>query len=50
MIEKEFILSKFDYLENTNILFSNLWTDGFHINDRGTRKYTGNVNKFAIYY
>ena len=46
---EELSVNGFDYLNNSNILFSNLWTDGFHINDGGIRKYSGNVTKYVRY-
>ena len=30
-------------------MFSNLWTDGLHINDGGVRKLSGNFSKFIKY-
>ena len=49
LIEEELSLNGFDYVDNSNILFSNLWTDGLHINDGGIRKYAGNVSKYIRY-
>ena len=49
LIEEELSLNGHDYLDNSNILFSNLWTDRLHITDGGIRKYAGNVSKFVRY-
>ena len=44
MIEQELSLHGFDFIDNSNIYFSNLWKDGLHINYQGIRKYASNIN------
>ena len=34
---------------HNNILFSNLKSDGLHLNEGGVRKFAGNLNKFIKY-
>ncbi len=38
-----------DMLDNSNIMFSNLWKDGLHISDGGARKFSGNISRFIKY-
>ena len=38
-----------DIIDNKNIMHSNLWNDGLHLNDGEVRKYSANVSKFAKY-
>ena len=35
LLEEELALNGIDFIDNSNILFSNLWEDGLHINDGG---------------
>lgn len=49
LLEDETALNGFDMIDNSNIVFSNLWTDGLHINDGGVRKLSGNYSKFIKY-
>ena len=49
LLEDETVLNGFDMIDNSNIMFSNLWTDGLHINDGGVRKLSGNFSKFIKY-
>ena len=49
LLEDETILNGFDMIDNSNIMFSNLWADGLHINDGGVRKLSGNFSKFIKY-
>ena len=49
LLEDENLLNGFDIIDNSNIMFSNLWTDGLHINDGGVRKLSGNFSKFIKY-
>ena len=49
LIEQELSLHGFDFIDNSNIYFSNLWKDGLHINDQGIRKYAGNICNFIRY-
>ncbi len=36
-------------LEDSNIMFSNLWKDELHISDGGARKFSGNISRFIKY-
>ena len=38
LLEDETVLNGFDMIDKSNVMFSNLWTDGLHINDGGVRK------------
>ena len=38
LLEKELALNGFDIIDNNNIQYSNLWTDGLHVNERGGQK------------
>ena len=49
MLEEELMLNGFDVIDNKNILFSNLATDGLHINQGGARKFAGNIINFIKY-
>ena len=49
LLEDENLLNGFDIIDNSNIMFSNLWTDGLHINDGVVRKLSGNFSKFIKY-
>ena len=49
LIEEEVSLNGIDFIDNSNIYFSNLWKDGLHINDQGIRKYAGNISNFIRY-
>ncbi|MCP4485580.1 MAG: hypothetical protein GY823_13655 [Flavobacteriaceae bacterium] len=42
-------LNGFDLINNDNILFSNLKSDGLRLNDGGVRKFAGNLKKFIKY-
>ena len=45
----ELILNGFDFIDNDNILFSNLAHDGLHINTGGARKFASNLSRFIKY-
>ena len=50
LLEEELALNGIDFIDNSNILFSNLWEDGLHINDgEGVRKFSGNISRFMKY-
>ena len=38
-----------DVIDNSNILFSNLWEDGLHIFDGDVRKFSGNISRSIKY-
>ena len=44
LIEQELSLHGFDFIDYSNIYFSNLWEGGLHLNDQGIRKYAGNIS------
>ena len=48
-LETELALNGLDMIDNSNIMFSNLWDDGLHINDGGIRKFSGNISSFVKY-
>ena len=41
LLKEELELHRIDYIENDNILFSNIGSDGLHINPGGVRKLAG---------
>ena len=49
LLETELALNGLDMIDNSNIMFSNLWDDGLHINDGGIRKFSGNISSFIKY-
>ena len=49
LLAEKLALSGFDCIDNSNILFSNLWHDGLHVNEGGVRKLSGNMIKFTKY-
>ena len=49
LLEDELSIKGMDIINNNNIMYSNLWNDGLHLNDGGVRKYSANVSKFAKY-
>ena len=49
LLADELPLHGVDFIENTNILFSNLKRDGLHLNEGGVRKFAGNLIKFIKY-
>ena len=49
LLEAELALNGLDMIDNSNIMFSNLWDDGLHINDGGIRKFSGNISSFIKY-
>ena len=49
IIEEKLNLHGFDFINNSNILFCNLWKDGLHINDGGIRKFAGNLSSYFRY-
>ena len=49
LLSEKLPLDGFDMIENDNILFSNLKSDGLHLNEGGVRKFAGNLNKFIKY-
>ena len=49
ILNEELTLSDFDIIENDNINYFNLAKDGLHLNEGGTRKYTGSLSKFMRY-
>ena len=49
ILEEKLNLHGFDFINNANILFCNLWKDGLHINDGGIRKFAGNLSSYFRY-
>lgn len=49
LLAEKLPLNGFDMIENDNILFSNLKSDGLHLNEGGVRKFASNLNKFIKY-
>ena len=49
LIEEEVSLNGIDFIDNSNICFSNLWRDVLHINDQGIRKCARNISNFITY-
>ena len=49
LLEEELSIGGMDIINNNNVLYSNLWQDGLHLNDGGVRKYFSNLSKFARY-
>ena len=37
------------FTNNDNIIYSNLWKDGLHLNDGGVRNFSGNLSTFIEY-
>ena len=42
-------LKRMDFIENKNIIYSNLATDGLHLNNGGVRRFSGNLSSFVKY-
>ena len=42
-------LKGMDFIENKNIIYSNLGTDGLHLNNGGVRRFSGNLSGFVKY-
>ena len=42
-------LKGMDFIENKNIIYSNLATDGLHLNNGGVRRFSGNLSSFVKY-
>ena len=49
LVSDELMLNGFDFIDNDNILFSNLARDGLHINTGGARKFASNLSRFIKY-
>ena len=49
LLAEKLPLDGFDMIEIDNVLFSNLKSDGLHLNEGGVRKFAGNLNKFIKY-
>ena len=49
LLSEKLPLDGFDMIENDDILFSNLKSDGLHFNEGGVRKFAGSLNKFIKY-
>ena len=49
LLEEKLSIRGMDIINNNNVLYSNLWQDGLHLNDGGVRKYSANLSKFARY-
>ena len=49
LVEDKLSLKGIDFIENNNIIFSNLKRDGLHLNDGGVRKFSSNLSKFVKY-
>lgn len=48
-VSDELMLNGFDFIDNDNILYSNLARDGLHINTGGARKFASNLSRFIKY-
>ena len=48
-LKETLFVNGFDYIDNSDILFSNLAKDGRHINEGGMRKVVSNVGRFIRY-
>ena len=48
-LNETLLLNGFDYVDNDNILFSDLAKDGLHINEGGMRKFASNVSRYIRY-
>lgn len=49
LLGEELSIKGMDIIDNNNIMYSNLWKDGLHLNDGGVRKYSANLSKFVKY-
>ena len=49
LLSEELSIRGIDFINNKNIIYSNLWKDGLHLNDGGVRKFSGNLSKFIKY-
>ena len=49
LLSEELSIRGIDFISNDNIIYSNLWKDGLHVNDGGVRKFSGNLSKFIKY-
>ena len=49
LLEDKLAINGLDMIDNSNILYSNLWDDGLHINEGGIRKFSGNISSFVKY-
>ena len=49
ILEEKLNLHGFDFINNANILFCNLWKDGLNINAGGIRKFAGNLSSYFRY-
>ena len=49
LLKEELELHGIDFVENENILFSNIGSDGLHINPGGVRKLAGNFTNYLRY-
>ena len=49
LLEEKLSVRGMDIINNSNVLYSNLWQDGLHLNYGGVRKYSANLSKFAGY-
>ena len=49
LLKEELELHGIDFIENENILFSNIGSDGLHINPGGVRKLAGNITNYLRY-
>ena len=50
LLADELALDGFDFIDNCNVMFSDLWDDGLHIGDGGIRKFVGNMRTFLNYF
>ena len=49
LLSEELSIRGIDFINNDNIMYSNVWKDGLHLNDGGVRKFSGNLSKFIKY-
>ena len=49
LLAEKLPLEGFDMIKNDDIIFSNLKSNGLHLNEGGVRKFAGNLNKFIKY-
>ncbi len=49
LLRDEVSIKGIDVIDNDNIIYSNLWKYGLHLNDWGVRRFSGNLAKFLKY-
>ena len=49
LLREELSIRSIDFINNDNIIYSNIWKDGLHLTDGGVQKFSGNLSKFIKY-